>query len=397
MFTLEDGRPPADRLIALRHALHREPELGLDLPLTQAKVLAALDGLPLEITIGASLTSVTAVLRGGRSGPAVLLRGDMDALPVTEENDLDYASRLPGRMHACGHDVHTAALVGAARLLAERRADLAGDVVFMFQPGEEGYGGARLMIEEGVLDAAGDRVVAAYAVHVSSAGTPFGVVGTRPGTMMSACAAATVTVTGAGGHGSLPHQATDPVPAMCEMVTALQTMVTRSIDAFDPAVITVGSIHAGSAGNVIPGSGRFEATIRSFSSATQQAIRDGFHRVVRGIADAHRVRADIDYREQYPVTVNDAAETAFALRAATGLVGPERAITMQRPMAASEDFAFVLDRVPGAYLGVGAVPPGIDPHAAAMNHSPGALFDDGSVPICAVLLAELAARRLAEA
>jgi len=395
MFSLDDGQHLADRLIALRHALHREPELGLDLPLTQAKVLAELDGLPLEIATGRALSSVTAVLRGGRPGPAVLLRGDMDALPVAEESGLDYASRLPGQMHACGHDIHTAALAGAARLLADRRDELAGDVVFMFQPGEEGQGGARLMIEEGVLDAAGERVVAAYAMHVMSAGFPLGVIGTRAGTMLSACDGATVTVTGAGGHGSLPHQATDPIPAMCEMVTALQIMVTRSIDAFDPAVITVGSIHAGTVANVIPDSGRFEATIRSFSVAGHRAVREGFHRVVQGIAAAHGVHAGIDYREQYPVTVNDAAEAAFALRAATGLVGPQ-AITAPRPMAASEDFSFVLDQVPGAYLGLGAVPPGVDPGTAAMNHSPRAVFDDRSVVTGAVLLAELAARRLAE-
>jgi amidohydrolase len=395
MFTLDDGQRLADRLIALRHALHQEPELGLDLPLTQAKVLCELDGLPLEITTGAALSSVTAV-RGGRPGPSVLLRGDMDALPVTEESGLDYASRAPGRMHACGHDIHTAALAGAARLLADRRDDLTGDVVFMFQPGEEGQGGARLMIEEGVLDATGERVVAAYAMHVMSGGFPLGVIGTRAGTMLSACDTAGVTVVGAGGHGSLPHQATDPVPAMCEMVTALQTMVTRSIDAFDPAVVTVGSIHAGTVANVIPGSGRFDATIRTFSTDSHRAIREGFHRVVRGIAAAHGVQVAIDYREQYPVTVNDAAEAAFALRAAIGLVGAQQAITAPRPMAASEDFSFVLDQVPGAYLGLGAVPPGVDPGSAAMNHSPHAVFDDGSVVIGAVLLAELAARRLAE-
>jgi amidohydrolase len=394
MFTFDDGQRLADRLIALRHALHREPELGLDLPLTQAKVLAALDGLPLEVKTGNALTSVTAVLRGGRPGPAVLLRGDMDALPLQEETGVEYASRLAGRMHACGHDIHTAALTGAAHLLAGRRDELAGDVVFMFQPGEEGQGGARLMIEEGVLDAAGERVVAAYAMHVASAGVQAGTIGTRAGAMFSACDSATVTVVGSGGHGSSPHLAADPVPAMCEMVIALQTMVTRSVDVFDPAVISVGSIHAGSAANIIPSSGRFDATIRSFSRSTHDTIREGFHRVVRGIADAHGVRVEIDYREQYPVTVNDAAEAAFALGVATELAGAERAIAMPKPMVASEDFSFVLDEVPGAYLSVSAVAPGLDPQRAAVNHSPRALFDDESVPTGAVLLASLAAQRL---
>ncbi|WP_433374973.1 M20 metallopeptidase family protein [Actinoplanes sp. CA-142083] len=397
MFTLDDGQRLADRLIDLRHALHREPELGLDTPLTQAKVLTALDGLPLEIKTGNALTSVTAVLRGGRPGPAVLLRGDMDALPLREESEIEYASRVPGRMHACGHDLHTAALAGAAHLLAGRRDELAGDVVFMFQPGEEGQGGARIMIDEGVLDAAGERVVAAYAMHVASAGFPRGVIATRAGAILSACDAATVTVTGKGGHGSMPHMAADPIPAMCEMVTALQTMVTRSIDIFDPAVISVGSIHAGSAGNVIPGSGQFNATIRSYSAATHKAIREGFVRVVRGIAAAHGVEAEVDYREQYPAGTNDTAEAAFALEVASGLAGAERAIEMPRPLSASDDFAFVLERVPGAYVNVAAVPPGLDPAAAAINHSPKAIFDDGAVPLGAVLLAELAGRRLASA
>ncbi|GAA0488729.1 amidohydrolase [Paractinoplanes deccanensis] len=396
MFSLDDGHRLADSLTDLRHALHREPELGLDLPLTQAKVLAALRGLPLEIETGKALTSVTAVLRGGRPGPAVLLRADMDALPVQEDSDVEYASQLPGRMHACGHDLHTAALVGAARLLAERRDELAGDVVLMFQPGEEGQGGAKLMIDEGVLDAAGERAVAAYALHVAATALPLGAIVTRPGSILAASDSVTVTVTGSGGHGSSPHLAKDPIPAMCEMVTALQTMVTRGVDAFDPAVVTVGAIRAGSAGNVIPHSGTFEATVRTFSTATHKAVRDGFERVVRGIASAHDLYVGIDYRENYPVTVNDTAEAAFALRTAVGLAGHQRAFNAPKPMAGSEDFAFVLNEVPGAYLGVGAVPPGIDPRTAPMNHAPQAVFDDRAIPVSAVLLAQLAARRLQE-
>src|SRR5690606_33566020 len=210
-----------DDLVRLRRSLHREPELGLELPLTQAKVLGALRGLPVEVATGTALSSVTAVLRGGRPGPAVLLRGDMDALPVHEETGLEYASRFPGRMHACGHDLHTAVLVGAVRLLAERRAELPGDVVFMFQPGEEDGGGARLMIDEGVLDAAGARPAAAYALHVGSAGRRGGVFACRGGTAMASADRLSVEVHGRGGHGSAPHTALDPVPAACEMVTAL--------------------------------------------------------------------------------------------------------------------------------------------------------------------------------
>ncbi|WP_275407295.1 M20 metallopeptidase family protein [Actinoplanes cyaneus] len=381
----------------MRHALHREPELGLDLPLSQAKVLAALDGLPLEITLGKALSSVTAVLRGGRPGPAVLLRGDMDALPVHEESGVGFASEIPGTMHACGHDLHTSAVVGAAHLLASRRAELAGDVVFMFQPGEEGQRGAKIMIDEGVLDAAGERVIAAYAVHVASTMLPLGVVATRPGTILAASDSVTVTVHGKGGHGSSPHLAVDPVPALCEMVTALQTMVTRTADAFDPAVLTVGSIHAGSAFNVIPASGTFRATVRTFSPATHQKIQAAVRRVVHGIADAHGVRVEIDYQANYPVTVNDRSEAAFALSTVRSILGEQRVFEAPQPVAGAEDFSFVLEQVPGAYLMVGAVPPGTDPATAPMNHAAQAIFDDRAVPEAAVVLASLAATRLASA
>ncbi|QNP63373.1 M20 metallopeptidase family protein [Streptomyces genisteinicus] len=389
-----DPRALGDDLVRLRHALHRDPELGLDLPRTRRKVLDALDGLPLEITTGTRLSSVTAVLRGGRPGPAVLLRADMDALPVQEESGLPYASEVPGVMHACGHDIHTAALVGAAHLLCARRDTLAGDVVFMFQPGEEGHGGARLMIEEGVLDAAGSRVVAAYGLHVFSTVLPLGVVATRPGPLLAASDTVTVTVNGRGGHGSSPHAAVDPVPAVCEMVTALQTMITRTVDVFDPAVLTVGSLHAGTTHNVIPSTARFEATVRTFSAATHDAVREGFVRTVRGVADAHGVEAGIDYQELYPPTVNDPAEAAFALRTARGLFGPQRAFEAPKPMAGSEDFSFVLAEVPGAFVGIGACPAGADPATAPMNHSPHAVYDDAVLPDAAALLAALAAGRL---
>ncbi|MFD5072448.1 M20 family metallopeptidase [Streptomyces sp. NPDC087866] len=397
MFERTDALAIEDSLVRLRHALHRQPELGLDLPQTQRTVLDALAGLPLEITTGQKLSSVTAVLRGGLPGPAVLLRGDMDALPVQEDSAVPYASEVPGRMHACGHDVHTAGLVGAARLLSARREELAGDVVFMFQPGEEGMDGARLMIDEGVLEAAGSRVVAAYALHVTSAVLPAGTAAVRPGPVLAASDDVTVRVTGAGGHGSSPHLAQDPVPAVCEMVTALQTMVTRTVDIFDPAVITVGSLHAGSAGNVIPGTAEFTATIRSFSEETRARVRAGVGRTVRGIAAAHGLGVDVDQRDGYPVTVNDADEAAFALRTARELLGTTQVFEAPRPMAGSEDFSYVLREVPGAFLGLGACPPGRDPSAAPMNHSAQAVYDDRSVTDAALLLAGLAASRLRQA
>ncbi len=379
----------------LRHAIHREPEIGLQLPKTQRKVLDALDRLPLEISTGRELSSVTAVLRGDRPGPVVLLRGDMDALPVTEETGLPYASAIPGAMHACGHDLHTAMLAGAARLLSARKAELPGTVIFMFQPGEEGYAGARYMISEGVLDAAGPRPVAAYALHVTANRLPCGLFSTRPGPMLAAADQITVTVHGRGGHASQPQLAADPIPAACEMVLALQTMVTRSFDVFDPVVVTVGSLHAGTTDNVIPEQARFLATARSYSDKSRNALAELVPRLISDIASAHGLTADVEYAREYPVTINDAAEAAFAGETIATAFGAERGETAQFPITGAEDFSFVLEEVPGAFVFLGACPGGQDPQTAPTNHSALAVFDDAALVEGTALYAELALRRLA--
>ncbi|MFF0447439.1 M20 family metallopeptidase [Streptomyces sp. NPDC004609] len=394
MTILDDAKTLQGDLVRLRRALHAEPEIGLHLPRTQEKVLAALEGLPLEVTTGTALSSVTAVLRGGRPGPAVLLRGDMDALPVTESTGLEYASRIPGQMHACGHDLHTAMLVGAAKLLCARRAELSGDVVFMFQPGEEGCDGARLMIEEGVLEASGARPVAAYALHVGLGKTANGVFGTRRGPLLAASDSVRVTVRGRGGHGAAPHLALDPIPAACEMVTALQTFVARTFDAFDPLVLTVGAFRSGTASNVIPDRARFDATVRTFSTGTQERVREGVLRVCRGIAAAHGLEVDIDYTEEYPVTVNDDTEAEFAAGVVADVHGEHRFAWVPQPVSGAEDFSRVLAEIPGAYVFLSAVPAGTD-GTGPMNHSPLAVFDDGVLADGAALYGELALRRLA--
>jgi len=391
-----DAAALAGELTGLRRQLHREPEVGLDLPLTQQKVLAALDGLPLEVSVGRELSSVTAVLRGEPGGPAVLLRGDMDALPVTERTGLDYASTVPGVMHACGHDLHTAMLVGAARILAARQAGLPGNVIFMFQPGEEGCHGARQMISEGVLEAAGGRPAAAYALHVASAQYSLGTFATRPGPMMAAADILEVTVRGEGGHASVPHLCADPIPAACAMVTALQTMVTRTFDVFDPVVITVGSFHAGTTDNVIPDEAHFLATVRSFSPGARDRVRAASLGLVADLATAHGLSADAEYHDGYPVTINDAAEAEFAGQAVADLFGPSRLGTQANPLAGAEDFSYVLGAVPGAFLMLGACPPGADPATAPFNHAADAVFDDSVLPDGAALLAGLALRRLAK-
>jgi amidohydrolase len=394
---LDDAAAVSGEVTELRHAIHAAPEIGLDLPKTQRKVLAALDGLPLEITCGQSLSSVTAVLRGARPGKTVLLRGDMDALPVTERTGVSYASQVPGAMHACGHDLHTAMLAGAAKLLCGRQAELAGNVIFMFQPGEEGDGGARIMMAEGVLDAAGERPCAAYALHVAASVLPLGMVSGRPGTAMAAADTLHVTVRGRGGHGSQPHLAADPIPTACEMVTSLQTMVTRQFDIFDPVVLTVGSFHAGTTDNVIPDEAVFVATVRTFSPHTRDRARDATLRLVRQIASGHGMDTEASFVDGYPVTVNDQAEFAFARQSAGDLFGQHRFLTAPFPLTGSEDFSYVLEQVPGAFIMLGACPQGLDPATAAYNHSAEAAFDDAVLTDGTALYAELALCRLSAA
>jgi hippurate hydrolase len=337
------------------------------------------------------------VLRGGRPGETVLLRGDMDALPVTERANVPYASTIDGAMHACGHDLHTAMLAGAARLLSARRAELAGNVIFMFQPGEEGPGGARIMVGEGVLDAAGDRPAAAYALHVASGLLPLGLLASRAGTVMAAADTLHVTVHGRGGHGSQPHRAADPVPAACEIVLALQSMVTRQFDVFDPIVVTVGTFHAGTADNVIPDDAQFVATIRSFSPEARAAVQAAAPRLARDIASAHGLTATAEFRDGYPVTVNDAEELAFAEQTVADVLGDGRYVAAPDPLTGSEDFSYVLEQVPGAFLMLGACPPASDPFSAPFNHSAEAVFDDDVLPDGTALYAELALRRLGRA
>ncbi|MGW2485664.1 M20 metallopeptidase family protein [Streptomyces sp. NPDC001606] len=399
MSVREAAHALADDLVALRREIHADPELGRQLPRTQQRVLAALHGLPLEITTGRELSSVTAVLRGRRPGPTVLLRADMDALPITEDTGLPYASKVPGAMHACGHDLHTAMLVGAARLLAGRQQELAGSVVFMFQPDEEGTdgGGAVPMLEEGVLEASGQRPVAAYALHVASNRLPRGLFAGRAGTAGAASDGLAVTVRGKGGHGSAPHASADPVPVLCEMVMALQTFVTRRFDAQDPVVLTVGTIHAGTKRNVIPEHGFFEATVRTFSRAARELMREGTRTLLTGIAAAHGLTAEVEYEDGYPALVNDPAESGLAAGAVTDLFGAARYLDARTRTPGGEDMAFVLDQIPGAYLMLGACPPDRDFSTAAQNHSPQAVFDDSVLADGAALFAELALRRLAQA
>jgi amidohydrolase len=286
---LDEARAIAGDIVALRRAIHAEPELGLDTPRTRDKVLAALSGLPLEWRAGPSTTGVVGVLKGGQPGPKVLLRGDMDALPMPEDTGLPFASTIPGRMHACGHDTHTAMLAGAARVLCARQGELTGEVHFMFQPGEEGYHGARFMIDDGLIDA---DLGAAFALHIMP-NARHSVLASRAGPLLAAADQLEITVTGAGGHASMPHHTLDPVPVAAEIVLALQTLVTRRFPASEAVVITVAQLSAGSAHNVIPDFAVLKGTMRSLSDANRAALRERVKLLAEGIAAAHGLAATL--------------------------------------------------------------------------------------------------------
>jgi hippurate hydrolase len=381
-------------LVALRRELHADPELGLRLPRTQERVLRALDGLPLEVTLGTELDSVVAVLRGGapeapgEERQTVLLRADMDALPMREEAEVPY--RATGdTMHACGHDLHVAGLVGAAQLLSGLRGELAGDVVFMFQPGEELGDGAARMIAEGVLDANGRRADAAYGIHVVPG--EFGVFSTKPGPLMAGCAELEVTVRGRGGHASAPHLTRDPVPVVAELVTALQAYVTRRFDVFDPVVLTVTQLAAGGAArNIIGDEATLGATMRMLSAASLEGLQADLPGLVTGIAEAHGCEADVTVEVLVPPTVNDVALATAALDTLAGMFGEERVRTSPAPVMGSEDFSHVLRAVPGTFVFLRATPPEIDHETAAPNHSPHVVFDDAVLADQAAALAALA-------
>ncbi|WP_285727899.1 M20 metallopeptidase family protein [Psychromicrobium xiongbiense] len=387
----------SEDLVALRRELHQIPELGLNLPQTQQRILEALEPLGLEITLGKGLSSVTAVLRGEaqterEDRPVVLLRGDMDGLPVTELVDVPFKS-TNGAMHACGHDMHVAGLVGAARILHALRAELPGDVVFMFQPAEEGPGGAKSMIDEGLLEAAGRRVDAAYGLHVMSDQMPAGIWTGRAKTLMAAPDILRVRFVGQGGHGSAPFRANDPIPALCEAVGALQTLVTRHFDIFDPVVVTVGHIAGGSKDNIIPDDAAFEATVRTFSPENRAKVEELSVQLMKGLAEGHGLLAEVEFERVYPVTVNDETEFAFTRSVIEELCGAERFVEMQNPIPGGEDFSYVLEEVPGTFVFLGASVHQ-DLSEADGNHSPRAAFDDAVLADGAAVLAELAVRRL---
>src|SRR5262249_46056937 len=322
--------------------------------------------------------------------PTVLLRADMDALPMPEDTGLEFASTFDGCMHACGHDAHTAMLVGAARVLKEQRGAFSGTVRLMFQPGEEGFHGARHMIDEGVLD----DVAAGFALHISP-NLPAGTVWTKGGPLMASADVLDVRVTGKGGHASTPYLANDPMPVAAEMVQALQTLVTRRVNTFDPVVVSITRIRAGTTNNVIPESVEMTGTLRAVSESSRKFVLDAMERLLDGIASAHDMEADLTVSPGYPVTTNDDESAAFLLRVAADVFGKEATGRMPAPVMGAEDFSYVLQQRPGALAFVGVCPPGASPARAHACHSNRMVIDEDALRAGIAMYAAIAIEYLA--
>jgi hippurate hydrolase len=396
---LEAAEAALPELLPLRRELHRNPEIGLELPDTQARIAAALRDLGLEPRFGRALSSVVAVIApdhgdGGARAATTILRADMDALPLQEETGLEFASERAGAMHACGHDLHMTMLLLAARLLVERRISLRGPVILMFQPGEEGFAGAKLMLDEGLLDGLDPAASRALALHIWSS-LPSGEIHLRAGTQMASADSYRIRLRGRGGHASKPQLAIDPIPAAAEIVTALQVALSREVDIFDPAVVTITQIHAGTTHNIIPETALLEGTLRTLSNERRDSTLELIQRVAGSIATEHRLAFEFELDIAYPATINDPGIVERVANLASELVGPERVVEMSVPFMSGEDWSYVIDRVPGAMVFLGARPAAatlasvLGDHVPD-NHSNRVVFDESAMAAGAALYAAFA-------
>ena len=389
---LESARDLSDGIVSLRRAIHAEPELGLHTPKTMAKVREALADLPLSWREGGATTGQVATLEGAKPGRRVLLRGDMDALPMDEKTNLEFASTIEGRMHACGHDTHTAMLAGAARLLCSKRDKIAGTIDFMFQPGEEGYHGARHMLDDGLIDPLPD---AAFALHIMP-NAPFGVLAGRPGPLMAAADQFTITMHGQGGHASMPHDCVDPMPGAAALVSAIQAMVTRRFNAASAVVVTVTQFHAGTAFNVIPDNAVLNGTIRTLSKEHRAKAHDLLKETANHVAAAHGLTANVEIVQGFPVTICDARAVDLGKAVATELGGTEGWRDLDNPIMGAEDFSYLLEKVPGAMFFLGVAKEGEDWRSCCAIHSPRMHVDENALPKGTAMLAGCALKFLEE-
>jgi amidohydrolase len=371
-----DLRVPRDELIRYRRHFHAHPELSLEEFETAAFIAGELSRGGFDaVRTGVGKTGITATLRGEKPGPVTLLRADMDALPVSECNDVDYRSTREGTMHACGHDGHMAILLATARTLCAHRADLRGSVVFCFQPGEEGLAGNRLMIEDGALE--NPHVDRTFALHLYS-GLDVGRIGVRDGAFFASSDRFKIALTGKGGHGAMPQAAIDPIVGAAQLVTMLQTLITREIAPKEPVVVTVGSLHAGTTFNVIPDRAELQGTVRAFDNGVRQSMPERIERLVRGVCEAMRLQYEFEYAWGYPTTVNDVSINNVVRKVARAVVGAENVVDPHDIVMWSEDMAYMQQERPGAYFVVGVRGPqkGFEP-----QHSPRYDIDERALEV----------------
>ena len=377
-------------LIALRRDLHANPEIGFQEVRTSGIVAGALEALGVEVHRGVGKTGVVGVIRGQRhdSGLSIGLRADMDALPIKEEGDAAYCSTVPGLMHACGHDGHTAILLGTAKYLMQNR-DFNGTAVLIFQPAEEGLGGAKAMVDDGLFERFPCDSI--YALHNWPA-LPAGTIGINPGPMMAASDRWEVTVEGRGGHGAHPYQTIDPIVVAAHIVTALQTIVSRNVHPVESAVISLGHIQAGSptAPSVIPSRAHLVGTVRTFSDTVQKLVESRMRALIASVAEAFGATAELKYHRSYPATINSAQQANFLADVATDLFGAQNVVRDLIPSMGSEDFSFMLQKRPGAYfrLGQGGAEQG------RFLHNPKFDFNDEVIPMGSALFAALVERSM---
>jgi amidohydrolase len=373
------------QMIAWRRDFHMHPELGFQEQRSSRIIADKLEALGYQVQTGVARTGVVGLLEGSKPGPVIMVRFDMDALPITEENKTDYVSRTPGLMHACGHDAHMAMGLGVATLMAQRQAEIGGTLKLVFQPGEEGMNGAEVMVKEGVLE--NPRPDVFLATHVWNE-MPTGMIDITPGAIMAAAEKWTCTIRGEGGHGAVPHQATDPIVATAQVITALQTIVSRNTNPLETAVVTVGSVHGGDAFNVIPPMVELNGTVRTYSPLVREMVLRRMHEIVEGVAAACGARAELEIERLTPAVIND-AEIAQVVRAAAEVViGPDNISSGERTMG-SEDAAFFMEEIPGCYFFLGSA--NAERGLNAPHHNPRFDFDEAALAIgVAVIMRTLA-------
>ena len=369
-----------DQLVAWRRDFHRHPELGFQEHRSAGLIAERLHELGYQVQEGVATTGVVGLLEGGRPGPVVMVRFDMDALPITEETEAAYASQNPGVMHACGHDAHMALGLGVATLMGRRRDAMAGTLKLVFQPGEEGMNGAETMVADGVLE--NPRPDVFLATHVWN-DAPVGTVNVSPGAVMAAAEKWACTVRGNGGHGAMPHQTVDPVAAVAQVVSALQTVVSRNVSPLEPAVVTVGSVHGGDAFNIIPAQVELSGTIRTYSPQVRETVLRRVRAVIEGVAASCGAEAELEIVRLTPAVINDAAVAGVVRAAAETVVGPENVFPGERTMG-SEDAAYFMQDVPGCYFFLGSA--NEDRGLSAPHHNPRFDIDEDVLPLGVAVL-----------